>query len=38
MAALGQWALLGFKLVAVALLWIWLARAGSRLIGGLRSA
>jgi signal peptidase II len=28
---LGQWALLGLKAVAVALLWIWLARAGSRL-------
>jgi signal peptidase II len=27
----GQWALLGVKAVAVALLWIWLARAGSRL-------
>jgi signal peptidase II len=27
----GQWALLALKLVAVALLWIWLARAGSRL-------
>src|SRR4030081_3255216 len=28
---LGQWALLGVKTVAVMLLWIWLARAGSRL-------
>jgi signal peptidase II len=28
---LGQWALLAFKAVAVALLWIWLARTGSRL-------
>jgi signal peptidase II len=28
---LGQWALLALKAVAVALLWIWLARAGSRL-------
>ena len=28
---LGQWALLALKVVAVALLWIWLARAGSRL-------
>jgi signal peptidase II len=28
---LGQWALLVVKAVAVALLWIWLARAGSRL-------
>jgi signal peptidase II len=28
---LGQWALLGVKGVAVALLWVWLARAGSRL-------
>lgn len=27
----GQWILLAVKLVAVALLWIWLARAGSRL-------
>jgi signal peptidase II len=27
----GQWALLGVKAVAVALLWIWLSRAGSRL-------
>ena len=27
----GQWALLVLKAVAVALLWIWLARAGSRL-------
>jgi signal peptidase II len=28
---LGQWALLALKLVAVALLWIWLSRAGTRL-------
>jgi signal peptidase II len=28
---LGQWALLVVKLIAVLLLWIWLARAGSRL-------
>ena len=28
---LGQWALLALKVVAVALLWIWLARAGGRL-------
>jgi signal peptidase II len=28
---LGQWALLGVKIAAVALLWIWLARASSRL-------
>jgi signal peptidase II len=28
---LGQWALLVLKILAVALLWIWLARAGSRL-------
>jgi signal peptidase II len=28
---LGQWALLAVKAIAVALLWIWLARAGSRL-------
>jgi signal peptidase II len=28
---LGQWVLVGIKLVAVALLWIWLARAASRL-------
>jgi signal peptidase II len=28
---LGQWALLGVKAVAVVLLWIWLAQAGSRL-------
>jgi signal peptidase II len=28
---LGQWALLALKMVAVALLWIWLSRAGSRL-------
>lgn len=27
----GQWALLGVKVVAVALLWIWLARTGTRL-------
>ena len=27
----GQWALLGVKVVAVALLWIWLAKASSRL-------
>ena len=27
----GQWALLAFKVVAVALLWVWLARAPSRL-------
>ena len=27
----GQWALLGLKAIAVALLWIWLARAGSKL-------
>jgi signal peptidase II len=30
-APLWQWALIGLKAVAVALLWIWLARAGSRL-------
>ena len=29
---LGQWVLLAVKAVAVALLWIWLARAGSRLM------
>ena len=29
--AFGQWALLAVKVVAVVLLWIWLARAGSRL-------
>ena len=29
--ALGQWVLLGFKVVAVALLWVWLARARDRL-------
>jgi signal peptidase II len=29
--AFGQWALLAFKAVAIVLLWIWLARAGSRL-------
>ena len=28
---LGQWALLALKLIAVALIWIWLARADSRL-------
>jgi signal peptidase II len=28
---LGEWALIGFKAVAVVALWIWLARAGSRL-------
>jgi signal peptidase II len=28
---LGQWALVGVKTVAVMLLWIWLARAGSQL-------
>jgi len=28
---LGQWALLAFKIIAVALLWIWLARTASRL-------
>jgi signal peptidase II len=28
---LGQWALLGLKAIAVALLWIWLSRASSRL-------
>ena len=28
---LGQWALLALKVVAVALLWIWMSRAGSRL-------
>src|SRR5882672_3710139 len=27
---LGQWALLGVKLIAVMLLWIWLSRAGAR--------
>ena len=27
---LGQWALLSLKAIAVMLLWIWLARAGSR--------
>jgi signal peptidase II len=27
----GQWALLALKAIAVALLWIWLARAGTRL-------
>ena len=30
--ALGQWALLGFKLVAAVFLWAWLARAESRLM------
>jgi len=30
-SAFGQWALLALKAAAVALLWIWLARAGSRL-------
>src|SRR5437879_9744872 len=29
--AFGQWALLGIKAAAVGCLWIWLARAGSRL-------
>jgi signal peptidase II len=29
--AFGQWVLLAFKVVAVVLLWIWLARAGGRL-------
>jgi signal peptidase II len=29
--ALGQWVLLGFKAAAVALLWVWLARAQDRL-------
>jgi signal peptidase II len=29
-SALGQWALLAFKALAVGLLWVWLARAGSR--------
>ena len=29
--ALGQWVLLGFKMVAVALLWGWLSRAANRL-------
>jgi signal peptidase II len=28
---LGQWALFALKVIAVALLWLWLARAGSRL-------
>jgi signal peptidase II len=32
--ALGQWALLGLKAIAVILLWIWLARASSRLVAG----
>ncbi|HYW61493.1 MAG TPA: signal peptidase II, partial [Xanthobacteraceae bacterium] len=31
LGSLGQWALLAVKAVAVVLLWIWLARAGSRL-------
>jgi signal peptidase II len=30
-SALGQWLLLGFKVVAVLLLWAWLSRAGGRL-------
>lgn len=30
-SALGQWLLLAFKAAAVVLLWVWLARAGSRL-------
>ncbi|SRR6266545_6829702 len=29
--AFGQWALFALKVIAVALLWLWLARAGSRL-------
>jgi len=29
--ALGQWVLLGFKLVAMTVLWVWLARARDRL-------
>jgi signal peptidase II len=29
--ALGQWVLLGIKVAAVILLWVWLARAGGRL-------
>ena len=29
----GQWALLAFKVAAVVLLWVWLARAASRLTG-----
>ncbi len=29
--ALGQWVMLGFKVVAVVLLWVWLARAHTRL-------
>jgi signal peptidase II len=29
--AIGQWALLAFKAVAIVLLWVWLARTGSRL-------
>ena len=31
-SALGQWVLLGIKVVAVVLLWAWLARASSRLV------
>jgi signal peptidase II len=31
-SALGQWLLLGVKALAVAVLWVWLARAGSKLI------
>lgn len=30
--ALGQWALLAFKVIAVVLLWLWLARATGRLM------
>jgi signal peptidase II len=30
-SALGQWALLGFKSAAIVLLWLWLARTGSKL-------
>jgi signal peptidase II len=30
-SALGQWALLAVKVLAVVLLWVWLTRAGSRL-------
>lgn len=30
--ALGRWFLLGIKVLAVALLWVWLARAGSKLV------
>src|SRR3974390_1653247 len=29
--SLGQWVLLGFKLVAMTVLWVWLRRAGDRL-------